>query len=93
MKKLGGLSDLEKKSLSKSVLTDEDACRIIGDTTALYLRFKSIKLIEINFCDEVLHIYFSSFKIRIKYEKGGTLEALYRKVEDDIIIKAMQGLL
>lgn len=93
MKKLGGLNDLERKSLSESSLTDEEVCRIIGDVTALYLRFKSVKLIEINFCDCLLHIYFSSFKIRIKYEKGGRLEALYRKVEDDIIIKAMQGLL
>lgn len=93
MKKLGGLSDYEKKSLSRSVLTDEEVCRIMGDVTALYLRFKSIKLIEINFCDSILHIYFSTFKIRIIYEKGVSLETLYRKIEDNVIIKAMQGLL
>lgn len=93
MEKLGGLSDLEKKSLSESILTDEEVCRMIGDTTALYFRFKSIKLIEINFCDYALHIYFSTFKIRIIYEKGVSLETLYRKIEDNVIIKAMQGLL
>lgn len=92
MEKLGGLSEKEKLSLVESHMTDIEVVEILGNVTALYLRFKSIKLIEIDFIGNTLYIYFNSFYLTVKNDFV-SLEDLYRKIEDKIIIQAMDGAL
>lgn len=92
MEKLGGLSEKEKLSLEKSHMSDIEVVDILGKSTALYLRFKSINLIEIDFIGNTLYIYFNSFYLTVKNEFG-SLESLYRKIEDEIILQAMKGIL
>lgn len=92
MEKLGGLSEKEKLSLVESHMADIEVVEILGNVTALYLRFKSIKLIEIDFIGNTLYIYFNSFYLTVKNDFV-SLEDLYRKIEDKIIIQAMGGAL
>lgn len=92
MEKLGCLSEREKLSLAESCMSDSEIVEILGNATALYLRFKSINLIEIDFIENTLYIYFNSFYLTVKNEFY-SLEDLYRKIEDKIIIQAMKGAL
>ena len=92
MKKLCSLTEKEKLSLADSHMSDSEIVEILGNATALYLRFKSINSIEIDFIENTLNIYFNSFYLTVE-NNFHSLEDLYRKIEDKIIIQAMKGIL
>lgn len=91
MEKLGCLTDVERIKFYGSRRSDTEKAMMIGNATALYLRFKSIEYIEINFLNGCYDIYFKEFCITIKYTDS--IEELYQRVEKDIIEKAVDGTL
>lgn len=91
MERLGSLTDEEKVSFYRSKLSDTEKAIMIGNATALYLRFKSIEYIEIDFYRSCYRLSFKNFVIIIP--NADSIEELYQRVEKDIIEKAVDGTL
>ena len=89
MQKLGGLSFSENLSLAKAQLTDTEIAMMMGKATALYLRFKSIEVVTIDFIKLHYIIYFKSLNFKVKDQNS--IELLYEEVEKEIIKSAMDG--
>ena len=91
MEKLGCLTDEEKYSFVRSTKSDTEKCIMIGNATALFMRFKSITGIEIDFFHGYYHLEFNNFRIVVR--NAETIELIFEKVEKAIIEKAVDGTL
>ena len=91
MEKLGGLTEKEKFYLKRSELSDSEISMMIGNATALYLRYKSIKEIEIDFEHECYYVDFNSFSLTLSNKNS--FEGIYQELDKALITKAMGGLL